>query len=117
MLVGQLLWVKAEQLPLAALASAAILAAWFAGKGRFFYLLFACAVTLSVQLVGVYLVFATLIIPALATRRLSVAYVLAALGYGAGLILSALSDLPTGPAIVCTLAAAGAVLFFALNRG
>ena len=34
-----------------------------------FYLLFGLSVTASVQLVGVYLVFATLIIPALATRH------------------------------------------------
>lgn len=117
LLVGQLLWVKAEQLPLAALASAAILALWFSLKGRFFYILFACAVTLSVQLVGIYLVFATLIIPALATRKLLAGYALAALGYAAGLILSALFDLPAGPAIVCTLALAGAMVFpFTANR-
>ena len=45
------------------------LAAWFGLRGRMgrsgFYLVFACAVTLSVQLVGLYLVFATLIVPAL----------------------------------------------------
>jgi zinc/manganese transport system permease protein len=116
LLVGQLLWVKAGELPLAALVSVAILAFWFFLKGRFFYVVFACAVTLSVQLVGIYLVFATLIVPALATRgfsrgRLAAGYMLAALGYGAGLVLSALADLPAGPAIVCTLAAAGAMLF------
>ena len=104
LLVGQLLWVRAEQLPLAAAASAAILALWFFLKGRLFYIVFACAATLSVQLVGIYLVFATLIIPALATRKLPVGYALAALGYAAGLLLSALFDLPAGPSIVCTLA-------------
>jgi zinc/manganese transport system permease protein len=116
LLVGQLLWVKIEQLPFAALATTAILAGWFAMKGRFFYLLFACAVTLSVQLVGVYLVFATLIIPALATRSLPMAYTLAGFGYAAGLVLSTLADLPTGPTIVCALAATGAVGFASTQK-
>jgi zinc/manganese transport system permease protein len=118
LLVGQLLWVKPEQLPAGAIVSAAILAAWFWLRPRFFYLIFACAVTLSVQLVGVYLVFATLIIPALATRGtqrggLATGYVLAALGYGAGLALSTASDLPAGPLIVCTMTALGTALFVA----
>jgi zinc/manganese transport system permease protein len=56
----------------------------------------------------VYLVFASLIVPALAVRGLerrglALGYMLGALGYGAGLLLSALSDLPSGPVIVWTL--------------
>lgn len=79
-------------------------------------LLFACAVTVSVQLVGLYLVFATLIVPALATRgiragRLAACYALAAIGYAVGLVLSTLSDLPAGPLIVCALTALGIALF------
>ena len=69
LLVGQILWVRVSELPLLALVSGAILALWFARRVNF-YVLFACAVTVSVQLVGIYLVFATLIVPALATRRL-----------------------------------------------
>jgi zinc/manganese transport system permease protein len=81
-----------------------------------FYLAFACAVTISVQLVGLYLVFATLIVPALATRyfqrrRLIAGYVLAGLGYAIGLALSLATDLPPGPLIVCTLTGLGIVLF------
>jgi zinc/manganese transport system permease protein len=73
-------------------------------------------VTVSVQLVGIYLVFATLIVPALATLqlrrgRLTACYVLGALGYAAGLGLSAMTDLPTGPLVVCTLTALGTALF------
>jgi zinc/manganese transport system permease protein len=69
-----------------------------------------------VQLVGIYLVFATLIVPALATRhlrrgRLAACYLLGALGYAIGLSLSAMTDLPTGPLVVCTLAALGTALF------
>jgi zinc/manganese transport system permease protein len=120
LLVGQILWVRPGELPVVALASAAILAAWWWLRERLFYVLFACAVTVSVQLVGIYLVFATLIVPALATRQLArarvpVCYLLAALGYGAGLALSAISDLPAGPLIVCTLSALG-ILFFLTFR-
>jgi zinc/manganese transport system permease protein len=120
LLVGQVLWVNAGQLPLVALASAAILAVWIWAGERYFYLLFACAVTVSVQLVGLYLVFATLIVPALATRairrgRLAAGFLLAAAGYAAGLALSTLTDLPAGPLIVCIIAGLGVALF--LVRG
>ena len=120
LLVGQILWVGSADLPVVALTSTAILAAWWWLRERLFYVLFACAVTVSVQLVGIYLVFATLIVPALATRQLARArvpacYLLAALGYGTGLALSAAFDLPAGPLIVCTLSALG-ILFFLTFR-
>jgi zinc/manganese transport system permease protein len=115
LLVGQILWVGRPQLlALAAVTAVLLLAMAFGATrrlGRFgFYATFAVAVTASVQLVGVYLVFSSLIIPALATVRWSgrsrivAAYVLGALGYALGLALSALFDLPSGPTIVCTLA-------------
>jgi hypothetical protein len=54
--------------------TALVLALWFGLRERLgragFYLLFALAVTASVQLVGVYLVFTSLIVPALAVRSL-----------------------------------------------
>jgi zinc/manganese transport system permease protein len=118
LLTGQILWVPPARLPLAALVSAGILALWFGLGARLgragFYVLFAVAVTLSVQLVGIYLVFATLIIPALATRmvrrrRLGAAYALAAAGYTAGLALSVVTDLPAGPLLVCVLGVLGIV--------
>ena len=121
LLVGQILWVSAGQLPLLAMVSAAILALSLRSKGRIaFYLLFACAVTISVQLVGIYLVFATLIVPALATLRmrrgrLAACYLLGAMGYAVGLVVSALTDLPTGPLVVCTLATLGTALFLAFR--
>ena len=65
------------------------------------------------QLVGVYLVFASLIIPALAVRsleprrQLKVGYPLGAAAYAAGLALSAMFDLPSGAVIVWTLAGMG----------
>ena len=117
LLSGQILWVSyAQLLPVAAL-NAVILALWFwrgSRLGRFgFYGLFAFAVTASVQLVGVYLVFASLIVPALASRgylpsrRLFVAYGVGAAGYALGLGLSTLFDLPSGPLVVWTLALVG----------
>ena len=90
----------------------AIASGWIERLGRFgFYGAFALAVTASVQLVGVYLVFSSLIVPALATgpepgrRRVIVAYGIGAAGYALGLALSALFDLPSGAVIVWTLAA------------
>ena len=116
LLVGQILWVDTTQLIWLAVISAVIVAAlgsgWIQRLGRFgFYGVFALAVTASVQLVGVYLVFSSLIIPALATRasvgrrRLAWGYALGAGGYAIGLALSALLDLPSGAVIVWTLAA------------
>ena len=75
LLVGQILWVNWHTVALVALLYAVLLAVWFGvGQARLkragFYVVFACAVTASVQLVGLYLVFATLIVPALATRRM-----------------------------------------------
>jgi zinc/manganese transport system permease protein len=114
LLVGQILWVSYRQLIPAALLSTALLAfLWFrSGRlvGAMFYALFALAITVSVQLVGVYLVFASLIVPALATtgmsgkRQLVAAYGVGILGYVTGLTLSAIFDLPSGAMIVWTLA-------------
>lgn len=114
LLVGQVLWVEPASLwPVVGL-SALLLAAWFGlGAQRSnpaFYALFALAVTASVQLVGVYLVFASLIIPALGSRALdgraglAMGYGIGVGGYGLGLAGSALFDLPAGPMIVWTLA-------------
>jgi zinc/manganese transport system permease protein len=114
LLVGQILWVSTPQLGAMALLSALVLAAWFGARQRLgragFYLLFALAVTASVQLVGVYLVFTSLIVPALAARslraawRLPLAYAIGALGYLVGLALSARFDLPSGAVVVLVMA-------------
>ncbi len=115
LLVGQILWVSPRDLVPVGVLYAAILGAWFGLRERLggagFYLLFALAVTASVQLVGVYLVFGSLIVPALAVRemearwQLPAAYGVGITGYLLGLVLSARIDLPTGPAIVCALVA------------
>lgn len=124
LLVGQILWVSPARLPLEALIYAAILAIWFglgARLGRVgFYALFACAVTFSVQLVGLYLVFASLVVPALATyyasrRRHVKAYAVGMLGYALGLVASLWLDLPSGAMIVWAMALV-AVLAAGLER-
>jgi zinc/manganese transport system permease protein len=121
LLVGQILWVNTTQLLWLAGLSALLIAAMRLGVvaklGRFgFYAAFAVAVTASVQVVGVYLVFSSLIIPALATAarsgktRLALGYGLGALGYGLGLAGSALFDLPSGAVVVWALAGCGLLL-------
>jgi zinc/manganese transport system permease protein len=124
LLVGQILWVSPGQLMVTALLSAALLAVWQWRQARLghlgFYALFALAVTASVQLVGVYLVFASLIVPALATwricqRRLTYAYSIGIAGYAAGLLLSAWLDLPAGAAIVWAMTIAGGATALLIN--
>lgn len=121
LLVGQVLWVNYDQLPPVAIVSALVLAGWFWMRdllhGFGFYAVFAFAVTASVQLVGIYLVFACLIIPALATRHITRRALRMFCGYGvgvvgslAGLVLSVGADFPAGAVIVWCLAIA-AVLF------
>jgi zinc/manganese transport system permease protein len=114
LLAGQILWVNYQQLLMPALGSALILAVLYFFNHRMgrlgFYLVFAMAVTASVQLVGVYLVFASLIVPSLAVRlyperlRLPFAYLTGVGGYAIGLVLSVLLDLPSGALIVWCLA-------------
>jgi len=118
LLTGQILWVDIHHLlPVVALY-VIILAVWFGARSRagslLFYIIFALAVTASVQLVGVYLVFSSLIVPALATRSivsakqaLLLAYFVGAVGYAAGLIVSSVTDLPSGAIIVWALVVAG----------
>jgi zinc/manganese transport system permease protein len=73
-----------------------------------------------VQLVGVYLVFASLIVPALGARnyqgikRAVFAYLIGIAGYVAGLLLSMVYDLPSGALIVWCLSIL-AVFVYALG--
>jgi zinc/manganese transport system permease protein len=114
LLVGQILFIDAHTLIPAAVLAALVLVSWkyvMRTLGRAgFYVLFAVSVTASVQLVGVYLVFASLMVPALATRSLrkhalAAGYAVGLAGYLVGLLLSAVFDLPTGAVIVWTLTA------------
>jgi zinc/manganese transport system permease protein len=115
LLVGQILWVSIKSLIPIAILYAIALAVWFSARQRIgqigFYILFALVVTQSVQLVGIYLVFASLIVPALAAKRfperyrLAIGYGVGIVGYVAGLIASSAFDLPTGAVIVVSLLA------------
>ena len=125
LLVGQILWVNSQQLLWIAALYIPLLMLWFSNKSKhpiFFYLIFSLTVTASVQLVGIYLVFASLILPALACRhitqenkRLALAYGIGLLGYILGLCASLLFDLPTGAIIVWTLLLAS-LLFHAFLK-
>ncbi|QOY92402.1 metal ABC transporter permease [Massilia sp. UMI-21] len=126
LLAGQILWVNYGQLAMPALGAVLILvllALYSERLGRLgFYLLFALAVTASVQLVGVYLVFASLIVPSLAVRhyperrKLPCAYLVGIGGYGLGLVMSVLLDLPSGALIVWCLAVLAMLVYAAGPR-
>ncbi|MDB5905948.1 MAG: Zinc/manganese transporter permease [Massilia sp.] len=121
LLAGQILWVSYGQLLMPALGAALILAVLYFFNDRLarlgFYLVFALAVTASVQLVGVYLVFASLIVPSLAVRhypsrrRLAFAYLTGIGGYASGLVLSIMLDLPSGALIVWCLTLLAIVVY------
>ncbi len=110
LLVGQILWSTWSGLVPLALVTTLVLALWFGlrlkDSSRGFYLLFAVTITASVQVVGVYLVFASLIVPALVSRgSLARGYGVGGVGYALGLVASARLDLPAGAAIVLALIA------------
>jgi len=125
LLVGQILWQTWSSLLPVATLSAIVLVVWFMLHARSgaltFYLAFAVVVTASVQIVGIYLVFASLIIPALATtgirrgNRLAAGYVIGGLSYFAGILLSVLLDLPTGAVIVWSMAAIAILVGFVIS--
>ncbi|MDQ7016719.1 MAG: iron chelate uptake ABC transporter family permease subunit [Gammaproteobacteria bacterium] len=121
LLVGQILWIDWPQLWPMLLVTALVLPLWYYSRWfdrGGFYFLFALAVTSSVQLVGVYLVFASLIIPALGSlgyrgkKSVAVGYVIGALGYALGLFFSSVFDLPSGAVIVWTIALTALLMRF-----
>lgn len=85
-----------------------ILILWFimpiVRNGIWFFLIFAIAITSSVQLVGVYVVFASLILPAIAAykyqSKLSIAWICGIISVLLGILFSAIYDLPVGNMIV-----------------
>jgi zinc/manganese transport system permease protein len=117
LLAGQILWVSTDHLIRTAVLTALFAVVWFLWRERIgrvgFYVLFAMVVTASVQLVGVYLVFTTLIVPAVATYRhsskwqLALGYVVAIGSYIVGLAASVVTDLPSSAVIVWAMAVIG----------
>jgi zinc/manganese transport system permease protein len=129
MLSGQILWVTWQQVMISSVILLTIAVLWLWQGQRMgktgFYLLFALAVTTSVQLVGVYLVFASLVIPALATRYqaeskwrsgLLWGWGIGISGYVTGLAISFQFDIATSPLIVWTLAVSALVGYWLIRR-
>ncbi|MCW7555439.1 metal ABC transporter permease [Endozoicomonas gorgoniicola] len=116
---GRLLWIQWSDLQIPTLATITLLAGLFLMPqlltGRLFYPVFAIMITMSVKLSGVYLVFTTLIMPALAiSGRVGIkswitGYSLGIIGIGTGLMLSSLFDYPGGASIVVMMAVACAL--------
>ena len=123
LLSGQLLFVTWGELAWHAPIYALILIAWFwvpkLRTGLGFYVLFALAVTSSVQLIGVYVVFASLILPALAAYRslrpMLVAWSTGVIAVSGGILASFALDLPSGPLIVLAYVLV-AITVFSLSR-
>jgi zinc/manganese transport system permease protein len=112
LLIGQILWTTWDSLIPLALASLVFLFLYWKVPNLlhrpYFYLIFAIMITFSVQIVGVYLVFSSLIMPAFAVYKaqkhpLIQALLLGIMGYILGLLISLVLDLPTGATIVWSL--------------
>jgi zinc/manganese transport system permease protein len=127
LLSGQILWVSNTQLIRTAILTAVFALVWFLWRERVgrigFYLLFALVVTASVQMVGVYLVFTSLIVPAVATYRyparkqLAIGYGLGVASYVIGLAVSVVTDLPSSAVIVWTMAVLGLLVHLCARGG
>jgi len=108
LLSGQMLFITWSDVLSHAPVYALILGLWFAfpalRSGLGFYLLFALAITSSVQLVGVYVVFASLILPALAALKSAcphkTAWVCGVASVVFGIMMAAGLNLPVGPVVV-----------------
>jgi len=114
---GDILWVGgADLLPLLAATLALLVALvlrpqWL--SGALFYPCFAVLVSLSVPLLGVFLVFVTLIAPALVARVWACRWMgglTGGLGYASGLMLAWWQDWPAGPTLVLSLVCAALML-------
>jgi zinc/manganese transport system permease protein len=119
LLSGQILFVTWHEVMLHAPIYACILALWFlkpdkARKSGLFYLLFAIAITSSVQLVGMYVVFASLIIPAIAAakskKKQAVAWSCGIASVSLGILAAVAIDAPAGPVIVVAYAVVAVVV-------
>ncbi len=118
LLSGQMLFVTWADVAKHAPIYVLILLAWFSKpevrNNMGFYLIFALAITSSVQLVGVYVVFASLILPALAAVRVKGPYLTAWLcgvaGVLSGIAFAAAFDMPAGPIIILSYTATALII-------
>lgn len=113
LLIGQILWTTWKDLvPLAIISIIFAVLFWRFPQllnTKSFYIIFAIVITVSVQVVGVYLVFSSLVIPAFAlngekNKPLIKAFLLGVSGYLVGMLVSLYFDLPTGATVVWSLA-------------
>jgi len=123
LLAGDILWVRADALWPLAVGSLLFLALNRVRpdallRDAVFYPAFAILISLSVPVLGLYLVFAALIAPAVGANRLLetlfptarwLPYLLGAIGLTVGLLASYFLDYPSGPTIVLAMIAAAAV--------
>lgn len=126
LLSGDVLWASWPRLLPLALATVVFLLAlaWrpaLLASGWAFYGSFALLVSLSLPLLGLYLVFTTLIVPALVAQRwprtpARAAFAVGLAGYVLGLLLSWHGDWPSGPAVVLALIGCGAAAIVAGGR-
>ncbi|QMU60830.1 MAG: metal ABC transporter permease [Gammaproteobacteria bacterium] len=126
LLAGQVLWVKWwPDLMITLIIYAIILLIWFkrdTNNSSLFYFIFPIVVTFSVQIAGIYLVFASLILPAIATcqingkTKLLSGYAVALMSVILGLMSAVFFDLPTGPVIVCTYFAVSMLLLLSTYK-
>ena len=108
LLSGQILFVSWEDVifhvPLFGVILVLLLLRRPSENALMFYLLFGLTVTAAVQLVGVYIVFAGLILPALTAqrfkRKLTTAWITGLISMTGGMILGVVADKPIGPCIV-----------------
>jgi zinc/manganese transport system permease protein len=114
LLSGQILLASWADIAMAAPVLAGVGVVWLViprlRRGAAFFVLFALAVTAAVRLVGVYVVFSSLILPALAVNaldgpRLGMAWASAGAAVVGGILVSGLLDLPAGPVLVVAFAA------------
>lgn len=120
-LAGQILWADWADIKIAAPVFILVFAAWQIFKDKralMFYPLFALSIPFAVNLIGIYLVFASLIFPALAVVRLQnrailAGYVISVASFALGLGCSYFLDAPSGPAIVVAMALSALFFFYA----
>lgn len=123
MLEGQILWASWSHIIFVAPIFITVFITWMIFKSKrsfLFYPLFAITIPFSVSMIGVYLVFASLIFPALAVAKIqnykmSIGALISIASYFLGLMASYLFDWPAGPAIILLLSILS-FLFFILNK-
>jgi zinc/manganese transport system permease protein len=123
-LEGQILWTSWSHILFVAPIFIAVFIAWVVFKNKrsfLFYPLFAITIPFSVSMIGVYLVFASLIFPALAvvklqSHKMTIGVLVSITSYFVGLLCSYLFDWPAGPAIVLSLSFISTVLFLLIKR-